>query len=70
MTAAQQHRLYGACAEASGDMVIIQVGNAMKALTPKEARAHCKNIARELFRAEMFAFGQELDSVRQAEVKA
>lgn len=60
MTAAQQHRYWGASAQASDDLVILQVGTSMTTMRPQEARAFVKCLARELFHADIVALDQEL----------
>ena len=53
MKAAQQHRILGVSAEASGDRVILQVGKEMIALTPAEARRVMYYLARAYTRADI-----------------
>lgn len=65
MTAAQQHRTLGASAEASEDLVILQIGKEMTALRPFEARRFCYYLARAYHRASIVEMARELDRAKQ-----
>lgn len=49
MTAAEQHREFGAAVEADGAHVVLQVGREMVALTPEQAQRFMFYMARAAF---------------------
>lgn len=51
-TPSQQWRHWGVSAEADGDKVVLQVGDELAALDPRQARAFMYYVARAVFRAE------------------
>lgn len=46
MTAADQHREFGACVESDGAHVLLQVGKELVALTPHQAQRFAFHLAR------------------------
>lgn len=51
MTAAEQHKEFGACVEAQDDIVILQVGTEMVALSVDQAQRFAYYLARAYYRA-------------------
>lgn len=55
LTASQQFRHWGACVEAEGAKVVLQVGDELVSLEPGQAKTFAYYLARAYFRANTIA---------------